>query len=167
MPLGTLQNPPPHPRWPGNRFPLNSGPATSGGRTLREKGERKLWKMQPNLPAHSLPSPFTSSATPELQAKGPQHLPRIRRGRPCPPQNPAACRACRNCPAQRCLTPGKPKGATRIDCILAPSAQAVNAGDRVQEPRLVEFSFLVTARGCLLQDPKAPVQQGHQPRPRP
>lgn len=27
--------------------------------------------MQPDLPAHSLPSPFTSSATPELQAEGP------------------------------------------------------------------------------------------------
>lgn len=71
-----------------------------------EKSDRELWQVQPGLLPRTACLP-TAPAPPEHQPQA--WSPRIRRTRSRPPQTRPPPGPCRNCPAQRCLTPGKPE----------------------------------------------------------
>lgn len=163
------QDPHLHPGWPGDQIPLNPGPHTSRGRTLRERVGRSSRRCSRTSPCAHLPSPFTSSLLPFLPPKLWLRSPGISSASVRPPtlhRARAPFGLCGNCPAQRCLTPGKPEGARELTVYCCSVRTSCERGRRCAGSRLVEFSFLVTARA--LHRPRGSVQQGRQPAaPRP
>lgn len=125
-----------HPAQPGDCLPLNPGSTTSRGRTLRKKHDRELRKTQPRPPA-----PTACLA---------RHVSRPPSADPSRPLGSAETR-----PAQRCLTPGKPRSHAIGSCHSIHTS--CERGEGVREPPASwNCCFQVTARGRL-------PQKGHPP----
>lgn len=129
---------------------------------MRERVGGSSRRCSRTSPRTHLPSPFTS-LLPSRPSSG-LRSPGISSASVRPPtlhRARAPFRLCGNCPAQRCLTPGKPEGARELTVYCCSVHTSCERGRPCAGSHLVEFSFLVTARA--LRRPRGSVQQGHQP----